>query len=48
MEVEDDNGDVRYFADCVVEDGGKRKVSPKTDIQDMIETRKKTPYARSQ
>ena len=48
VEVEDDNGDVRYFADCVVEDGGKRKVSPKTDIQDMIETRKKTPYARSQ
>ena len=48
VEVEDDNGDVRYFADCVAEDGGKRKVSPKTDIQDMIETRKKTPYARSQ
>ena len=48
VEVEDDQGHVRYFADCVAEDGKRKQVRPKTDIQDMIETRKKTPYARSQ
>ncbi|HOP90597.1 MAG TPA: lysine decarboxylase, partial [Ottowia sp.] len=45
VEVEDDQGQVRYYADCVAEGGKPKKISPVTDINDMIDTATDSPYA---
>ena len=45
VEVEDDQGQVRYYADCVAEGGKPKKTSPVTDINDMIDTATDSPYA---
>ena len=44
VEVMDDEGRVKYYADCVAEDGRARRVSPKTNIDDMIQTQSDSPY----
>ena len=44
VEVKDDDGKVRYFADCVAESSASRLIAPVTDIQDMIDTASDSPY----
>ncbi|HQD47854.1 arginine/lysine/ornithine decarboxylase [Ottowia sp.] len=45
VEVEDDHGQIRYYADCVAQGGGRARVTPVTDIDDMIQTATDSPYA---
>ncbi len=47
VEVRDDNGSVRYYADCVASDGHEGRVEPTTDIQDALETQTRSPYFTS-
>ena len=44
VEVHDDNGHVRYYADCVATDGQRHEVLPHTDVQDMIDAETGSPY----
>lgn len=44
VEVEDLNGGVRYFADCVADDGRVHRVSPRTGEQTMLDAPHDSPY----
>ena len=44
VEVRDDDGGVRYYADCVAPEGKRTQVLPRTDIQDMIGRNTESPY----
>ncbi|MFD1709284.1 lysine decarboxylase [Ottowia sp. GY511] len=44
VEVKDDDGKVRYFADCVAQGSVPKQIAPVTDIQDMIATASDSPY----
>ncbi len=44
VEVKDDDGKVRYFADCVATNHAPKALAPVTTINDMIETASDSPY----
>lgn len=44
VEVKDDDGKVRYFADCVATSHAPKALAPVTTINDMIETASDSPY----
>ncbi|MBK6866930.1 MAG: arginine/lysine/ornithine decarboxylase [Burkholderiales bacterium] len=44
VEIEEDNGRVRYFADCVAAGGRRRQVKPIATAQDMLDARHASPY----
>jgi ornithine decarboxylase/lysine decarboxylase/arginine decarboxylase len=45
VEVEDEHGQTRYYADCVATSASPRLLTPVTDINDMIDTATDSPYA---
>ncbi len=44
VEIEEDGGRVRYFADCVAAGGRKRQVKPIATTQDMLDAHHASPY----
>ncbi len=44
VEVKDDDGKVRYFADCVAQSQAPKLIAPVTELQDMIDTATDSPY----